>query len=168
MFLPGERNTEVEQACKISWFSGTNFVLHLTHYADPRVDLREVGLLTPNDGLQNSQENLAALLSGNWKARDGNHEISGKSFRCLLWVVVASYFRPSVLQVFSLGIYSRGNPRFLAIRGNSLLSKYSQTRISITISLPLAKTDPKPVGAHIFLLLSPEGLFTARCDSSNI
>ena len=104
----------------------------------------------PRDKCKISQGNLAALLSGNWKARDGNHGISGKSFRCLLWVVVASYFRPSVLQVFLLWIYSRGNPRFLAIRGNSLLSRYSKTRISTTISPPLAKTDPKPVGAHIF------------------
>ena len=82
-----------------------------------------------------------------WKleSQGWNHGISGKSFRCLLWVVVASYFRPSVLQVFLLWIYSRGNPRFLAIRGNSLLSKYSQTRIPTTISLPLGQTDPKPI-----------------------
>ena len=125
-------------------------------------------LLPAKRQMQNFSGESGSVAIWKLESQGWNHGISGKSFRCLLWVVVASYFRPSVPQVFLLWIYSRGNPRFLAIRGNSLLSKYSQTRISITISLPLSQTDPKPVGAHIFLLLSPEGLFTTRCDSSNI
>ena len=53
------------------------------------------------------------------KALDGNMGwwvTKSLDFRCLLWVVVPSYFRPSVLSaIASLDFYSQSNLRILTL-----------------------------------------------------